>query len=277
MRTRTVTTLSSGTIDSYHGWLCAKGLSERTASAYASDLRMLLRDLEQETLEKLDYEESAMNWLTGNRKKMALKTTSRRLTSVRGFAKWAGWGVVLDEYHAPTGGPGQPHPIPEGMDGIRRMLHVAKSEQQRALVALCGFLGCRVSEALATKPSNFDLDRMILRVLGKGEKVRYVPISSEAWDTLASPVIMAMMTSIDTPVVGLEDRVARGNITQMGVRAGLARHVASHDLRATFATAIYDKTKDMRLVQQLLGHSSVETTQIYVGTQMAHMREAVEL
>lgn len=216
-----------------------------------------------------------MNWLTGNRKTVELKTTSRRLTSVRAFAKWAKWGPVLEEYSAPTGGPGRPHPLPEGMDGVRRMIAQAYTVQQVALVALCGFAGVRIHEALATRPSHFDLHTMSLKILGKGEKVRYVPINTEAWGYLAAPVTMAFLAQ-DSPVVGLEDRVARGNITQMGARAGLVRRVSSHDLRATFATAVYDKTGDMRLVQELLGHSSVETTQIYVGVNDQRLRSAVE-
>lgn len=276
MRSKRATTLSSESIDRFHAWLSAKGLSRQTASAYASDMRMLLRDLEETGLSEEDFEETAMNWLTGNRQRMAPKTTSRRLTSARSFAKWAGWGEVLEEYSAPTGGPTQPHPLPEGMDGVRRMIEKARTPQQVALVALCGLCGCRISEALRARPSWFDLDAMVLKVFGKGEKYRYVPISSEAWSYLARPVTMAFLAQ-DSPVVGIEDRVARGNITQMGQRAGLRRRVASHDLRATFATAVYEKTMDMRLVQELLGHSSVETTQIYVGTRMTKMREAVEL
>jgi site-specific recombinase XerD len=77
-------------------------------------------------------------------------------------------------------------------------------------------------------------------------------------------------------VVGLKDRFARRVITELGVRAKLERHTSSHDLRATFATAVYDHTLDQRVVQELLGHSSGTTTEIYIGRSNDQMRKAVE-
>jgi len=276
MSTIRATTLSLESIGKFHDWLCGKGRSNNTASAYATDLRMLLLDRGVRAVTMEDFEDVATHWLTSTRRIVALKTTSRRLTSVRAFAKWAGWPAALTEYSAPHAAPTVPHPLPEGMAGVRKMLGYARTPQQRALVALCGFLGLRVGEALAVKPSDFDMTDMELKVLGKGEKYRYVPVSPEAWGALAEPVTMAFLAN-DGFVVPIADRVARSNITQMGKRAGLKRSVASHDLRATFATAVYDRTKDMRLVQELLGHASVETTQIYVGVQRAKLHSAVEL
>lgn len=276
MPTRTVTTLSSESIDKYRAWLSARGLSERTAVAYATDLRMLLEEIERDHLPMEEFEEIAQDWLTWNRRRLAPKTTSRRLTSARGFAKWAGLGVILEDYVAPHAGTPIPHPLPEGLDGVRRMIAEARTTEQSALVAFCGFIGTRVHEARAARPSHFDLINMELKILGKGDKVRYVPVSEEAWGVLAAPVTAAFLNN-DALIVPLHDRVARGNITQMGRRAGLQRPVSSHDLRATFATAVYDKTKDMRLVQELLGHSSVETTQVYVGVRRKALHDAVNL
>src|SRR5690606_4566691 len=219
--------------DKFRASLSAKGMSEQTVKAYTTDLKVMLTELGESEIPQEDYEELAQNWLTGNRRTVAPKTTSRRLTSARSFAKWAGWGVVLDEYSAPPSAPTMPHPLPEGMDGVRRMLEVARTPGQVALVALCGLFGTRISEALAVRPSNFEMTDMVLRVFGKGEKVRYVPISEEAWHYLAEPVTLAFLAG-DALVVGIQDRVARGNITRLGELAGLSRRVASHDLRATF-------------------------------------------
>src|SRR6478752_701308 len=100
---------------------------------------------------------------------------------------------------------------------------------------------------------------MTVTIKGKGEKIRVVPVSDEAWNVIASRVTNSFCTG-DAPVVGLKDRFARRGIKDLGKRAGLQRDISSHDLRATFATAVYDKTKDIRLAQYLLGHFSVETT-----------------
>lgn len=209
------------------------------------------------------------------RRTVAVKTTGRRLTSLRAFAKWAGWGDVLDDYTAPTPAASVPHPLPEGMDGVQRLIDVASTENQRALIALCGMVGCRIGEALATRPEHFNLQDHTLRILGKGDKERVVPVSARAWAVLEVPVIHAFASG--TTVVKLRDRRARKVITALGVRANLQRSISSHDLRATFGTYVYDKTKDIRVVQELLGHASSNTTEIYLGIKASALRAAVEL
>ena len=155
------------------------------------------------------------------------------------------------------------------------MIACSRNERQAALVALMGFCGLRVAEALRVRPSDFDLDDMMLTVYGKGDKIRRVPVSASAWEVLQVPVTRAFCND-NVPVVGLKDRFARTVITRLGKRAGICRSVASHDLRATFATAIYDNTLDQRLVQELLGHSSSTTTEIYIGVALAKMKTGVE-
>jgi site-specific recombinase XerD len=117
---------------------------------------------------------------------------------------------------------------------------------------------------------------MTLTVYGKGEKERIVPISNAAWEIIQIPVIRSFVGE-DAPVVGLRDRYARAVITRLAVQAGLRRRVSSHDLRATFATAVYDKTLDQKLVQDLLGHSYGSTTEIYLGRSTHQLRDGVEL
>lgn len=218
-----------------------------------------------------------MNWLTANRNKVAPKTTGRRLTSLRQFAKWAGWDATFDDYKPPVPLRGQPHPLPEGIEGVKRMIAYTHSERHAALVALCGLCGLRVAEALAVKPSDFNLNEMMLTVRGKGDKSRRVPVSEAAWEVLQFPVIRAFTSGGDKTIVGLRDRYARAVITRIATEAGLMRRVSSHDLRATFATAVYNKTLDQRLVQELLGHASGETTEIYIGVSSKAMHEGVEL
>ena len=157
-----------------------------------------------------------------------------------------------------------------------RLIEIATNERYKALIAFCGLEGCRVAEALAVKPCDFDLDEMELTIRGKGDKTRIVPVSTAAWDVLQIPVTRAFVSG-GCEVVGLKDRFARRVITDLGKRAGLRRPISSHDLRATFATEVYNRTLDIRLVQELLGHSSSQTTELYTGVQRAAMRKAVEL
>lgn len=217
-----------------------------------------------------------MNWLTANRERVAAKTTGRRLTSLKAFARWAGWSRdELDEYIAPIPLKGQPHPIPEGMPGVRAMLAHAEKPKYKALVALPGMAGLRIAEALNVRPSDFDLGNMMLTVYGKGKKFRRVPISDECWDNVSLSVMKAFVTGTNPVVIGLKDRHARNVISRLGEKAGLSRHVASHDLRATFATELYNRTLDQRLVQEILGHASMDQTSTYVGIADATMHAGV--
>lgn len=276
MLSQTVTILSSERIEEFRVWLCARGKSEQTVKAYTSDLTVFLKEIDQGPISREEYDMAGMNWLTANRRILSPKTTNRRLTSLRAYAQWAGWGRALVDYATPHSPQGAPHPLPEGIDGVRRMVAVCKNENQQALICLCGMLGLRVSEALFVRPSHFELNDMVLTVHGKGEKIRLVPISSEAWDILSTPVTRAFISG-DALVVGLRDRFARKVITDCAERACLKRRVSSHDLRATFGTEVFNHTLNIRIVQDLLGHSSVETTQIYTGVNAKQMRDAVEI
>lgn len=213
--------------------------------------------------------------MTATRKHVSPKTTGRRLTSLRAFAKWAKWGEVLQDYNAPTPPRTIPHPLPEGIEGVYRLISTSTVERQKSLIALCGLMGCRVSEALSIRPSDFDLPNMVLTIRGKGDRTRYVPISSRAWEILQVPYIRAAATN--EPIVGMKDRAARGIIKSLGKRARLKRPISSHDLRATFATAVHDKTLNIRITQELLGHASLMTTQIYTAVNEEKYRSAVEL
>lgn len=276
MHSSKVTTVTPEVIDSLLNSLCAKGRSENTLKAYRSDLSEFLRWAER-PISMEEFEDQAMIWLNNNRRIVAPKTTGRRLSSLRCFARWAGQPGLLTEYSAPTPARAMPHPIPEGMDGVRRMIEAAEKINQKAVVAFGGFVGCRIAETLAVTAADFNFGEMTLTIRGKGDKQRIVPVSDEAWTVIQRPVLDTAIRDMNAPVIDYKDRFARKVVTDLGNRADLTRSVSSHDLRATFATAVYDKTKDIRLVQELLGHASSQTTELYTGVKLESMRSAVNL
>jgi site-specific recombinase XerD len=115
---------------------------------------------------------------------------------------------------------------------------------------------------------------MILTVHGKGDKVRYVPVSTRCWSAIMSAFVECVET--DALLCPFSDRVARALVTRLGKIAKLSREISSHDLRATYATIIQSETKDILVLKELLGHASVTTTQAYPLTSMEAMRKAVE-
>lgn len=275
MRTQQATTLSSESIELFQSSLYGKGRSRHTIKGYSTDLRVLLSEVNEVEILQEELEEIGQNWLTANRKKVAPKTTQRRLTSLRTWSKWAGWGDLFDDYSAPTPAQAVPHPLPEGMAGVERLIEVAGKPEYAALVGFCGMCGLRIAEALAVRPSHIDIKNMVLMVYGKGDKMRRVPISEKAWAALASAVTSAFLND-DALVIDLQDRFARRVITNLGRKAGLQRPISSHDLRATFATEVYNRTLDRRVVQDLLGHAHGDTTDVYIARTEEQKREAVE-
>lgn len=198
----------------------------------------------------------------------------RRLTSLKGFAKWAGWGEVLDDYIAPTTDRSMPHPLPNGIHDVRRLIAVCRTIEQQALIALGGFMGLRVGECISVTTDDFDLDRMLLTVRGKGDRTRHVPISPEAWENLFVAFTTAL-GSEDKRIVGLSDAGARQCVVRLGRKAKIKRPIKSHDLRSTFATEALNNTENIRVVQELLGHASTTTTEIYTAVRTDQMRAAV--
>lgn len=278
MLSKTVTILSCESIDKYHNWSLGRGKSLHTAKAYRSDLMVFLKALDTQTLQMEHFEDRAMYWLNQTRREAAPKTTNRRLTSLRGFAKWAGYPNALHDYIPPTPGKSVPHPLPEGIDGVVAMLEQAKSYQQKALIALCGLAGLRIHEAISVTVQDFDItirDRITLAIRGKGDKTRVIPISNFAWGYIVYAYVLATSTP-DNRVAPFPDRTARSTVTRLAEKAQLSRAVSSHDLRATFATAAYNLSLDQRAVQELLGHANGSTTEIYIGVSEEKMRNAVE-
>lgn len=197
------------------------------------------------------------------------------MATFKEFAKTHGEAILVD-YRAPKPAAPRPHPIDEGIQGIGAMLEAARNDAERALVALTGLCGLRVSEARSVRPSMFDIrnpERITLTVRGKGDKERVVPVSADAWMAMQAAYVSAY--SRDLTLVPLSDSGARKAFTRIGKEAGLSRRVASHDGRATLATAALNNGANIRTVQEILGHSNVSTTQVYTGVTLDSMREAV--
>lgn len=227
-----------------------------------------------ETVHLTELEAFAQYWLNSTREQFAPSTINRRLVSIKAWAKWAGDITCLHDYVPPRAAKGQAHPLREGAEGIERLLAVCKTDDQQALVALMGYGGARISEALSSRPVHVDLHDMTIRLLGKGDKERIVPLSSKCWSGIANSYVRAM--DENDRLVRYADRPARKAITRLGAAAGLSRSISSHDLRMTFGTVAFEHTKDLRVVQELLGHNSSSTTEIYTGVTMYRLREGVE-
>lgn len=270
--------MSALIVDNFIDALRDRGYSEATLRAYRSDLDGFY--------EWVDYNkhvappQRAAAYLNAHRQSWAAKTSERRLTTLRSFSRWLGHPDLLADYRPPKSAPPEPHPIPEGIDGVLRMIHRTRNPRKRALVTLCGLMGLRVAEAVSIAPDDFlwtggPRRPESLRVRGKGAKDRLVPVTDKSWSYLERAYNLAAADK--AALVRMSQSGARKAITRLGELAGLSRPISSHDLRATFATAAYEKTHDLRAVQDLLGHSDPKQTMVYTGVSKQAKKAAAEV
>ena len=277
MHTRTDLAFTLEAIEQHRFWLTVRATSPNTIRAYTSDLHLFMQanpKVHGMEIDDQNLEIEAMLWLNEGRKTWKPRTTQRRRTALRSMGKFLGNANFLADYRAPSVIPGGAHPLPGGIDAVDTMIDAAVGHDHKALIVLCGRVGLRVNEAVTVGPDDYDPRYATLRVFGKGAKERTVPLSERARPYVALAAGAALLDG-RTTLVGLAERTAREVVTRIGKRAGLG-HVASHDLRMTFGTEAYNKTKDLRVVQDLLGHASSRTTEGYTGVSMASMREAVD-
>lgn len=256
----------------------SSGRSKRTADAYASDLKVLLEWHDSRGLHYVgpvilasQFEICVMAWLGHTKSDASPATTRRRMTACREFAQWAGIGPVLGRYRPPPMKPAKPHPLPEGMDGVQAMIDVGKNCVERGLVALCGYQGLRVDEAVNLTVHSYDRDTDSLLIKGKGARWREIPVTDLARPYVLDIYAEARLEQYER-LVPMSNSWARARITQLGKEAGLKRTVSSHDLRATFATELYRKSKDLMVVKQFLGHARTDTTEVYTLVKLEEMR-----
>jgi site-specific recombinase XerC len=268
--------LTKQKVEDYLSSLTANGASPETVRAYRTDLRVALDYIGINAPDWPTLERASQQWLNLMRTQWAPKTLQRRLGTLRSWARWAGAPAdFLASYKAPKPAPARPHPISEGIPGVVAMIRSSRNPRHRALCALTGLMGLRVAEAISVRPEHFDTATWTLTVRGKGDKTRVVPITPTAWGFIGRAHAAAVASG--GPLVPLSNRGARKAISRHARNAKLGNHVASHDMRATFATAAYDKTKDLRAVQELLGHADAKTTQVYTQVSMASMRAAASV
>lgn len=271
------TTVTRASIEVLRRKLSEEGKSRNTQRGYTGDAHTFFDWLGGDTLPIGDFQSKAaehLNYFKVLDKKKS--TTARRVSGLRGFAWYAhDIPTFLPRYATPKAEPGVPHPLAEGIDGIQRMLEAASNPEEKALVALTGLCGARVSEARDLSIHEIDIQNKLVLLGGKRDKWRWVPMGNEAMGYILTWMIFAQNMGRET-LFSMSDSTVRRWLHQIHDEAGLQGDGASHDLRMTYATEVYERTKDIRLVQELLGHASPTTTQTYIDVKLAAKRAAVE-
>lgn len=276
-----------------------RGLAENTLKSYRRDLhryaRFLLR-IGKETpaaITEADVAQFAATLRTGDEGHPPLGTSSvaRTVVAVRGFHRF----LVQESSvgHDVTAAVKPPRPamrLPKALplSDIEAMIKAAGSAgtalamRDQALLELLYGTGGRISEIVGLDIDDLDLESAAVLLRGKGGKQRIVPLGSYAAKAVEQYLAVSRPTlvSASTPAVFLNSRGGRLSrqsawtvLTKSADAAGITADVSPHTFRHSFATHLLDGGADVRVVQELLGHASVATTQIYTLVTVDKLRE----
>jgi integrase/recombinase XerD len=262
-----------------------RGLADNTLAAYRRDLGRYVEHLT--AAGRTDIESVTTQDVTGfvalvrRDEGLAASSAARMLSTVRGLHRFLEEdGVVPADVAAEVGPPKLPMRLPKAItiDEMAGLLAATAGDEpvrvrDRALLELLYATGTRVSEAVSLDVDDL-ADGDLIRVLGKGSKQRLVPLGSYARAALEDYLVRVRpafaVKGTSTPALFLGPRGGRLSrqgawlvIQEAAERAGLSKHVSPHTFRHSFATHLLQGGADVRVVQELLGHASVATTQLY--------------
>jgi integrase/recombinase XerC len=275
-----------------------RGRSAHTRRAYLGDLRSLFAFLAERApeagLERLTLP-ILRSWLSAQTAAGTARTTvARRTSAVKTFTAWASRRGLLD------GDPAERLQVPKARRTLPAVLRQSQAREamdaatlgaeqgdplalrDRLIVEMLYATGIRVSELCGLDIDDVDTGTRVLRVLGKGNKQRTVPFGEPALRALTSWLAdgrPALATSTSGPalLVGarggrLDPRQARTVVHQTMAAVDGAPNIGPHGLRHSAATHLLEGGADLRIVQELLGHSSLATTQLYTHVSVARLR-----
>lgn len=273
-----------------------RGLSEHTVAAYRRDLAGYVDWLGQRAVSDpshvtADLVSDFVAEFAVADPPPAASSLARLQSSVRGLHRFlAREGVVETDPTARLAPPKQPQKLPKALtiEQVEKLLAAPSAEdplgiRDRALLELLYATGARVSEAVGLDVDDLQTGE-VLRLRGKGNKERIVPVGSFARDavdaylTRVRPALAAKATATPRLFLGARGRPLSRQSAWIVIRkaaeaAHLTAHVSPHTLRHSFATHLLQGGADVRVVQELLGHASVATTQIYTHVSADTLRD----
>ena len=277
-----------------------RGTARNTLDSYARDLRRYVAHLGRAGIE--DFRKITESEVSGfgaalregddEHPPLAASSAARALVAVRGLHRFAHIDGITDddparEVRPPAAAKRLPKALP--VDDVLRLLDMPPGDgerplRDRALLELLYSTGARISEAVGLDLDDVDRGERTVLLDGKGGKQRLVPIGKPAVDALeaylvrARPVLAAHGRGTAALFLNVRGtRLSRQSAWQVlktnADRAGISASVSPHTLRHSFATHLLEGGADVRVVQELLGHASVTTTQVYTLVTVTTLRE----
>ena len=270
------------------------GLSENTLSAYRNDLLGLSRWLSTLAVNITEARrDHLLDYLSYRVQQGSMpRTSARLLSSIRRFYRYlVRQGAVQKDPSAQIEFPKLGRPLPETLteEEIERLLTAPNVEKahgvrDRAMLEVLYACGLRVSELVGLTLNQVNLNHGVIRVMGKGNKERLIPFGEQASDWISKFVHEAradlLKSNQPCDALFITNRGAAMTrqafwhlIKKHAKRVGITKHLSPHTLRHAFATHLLNHGADLRVVQMLLGHSDLSTTQIYTHVAQARLQE----
>lgn len=276
-------------------WL-EKGLSEHTQNSYRTDLKKLaiacnnmgIKDIGVATTEHLqDY------LVQRHQDGLSARSTHRALSAFRAFYNFLiEKQVRVDNPVTPLARPKLPKPLPDSLSetDVEALLDAPNADdpiecRDKAMLEVLYATGLRVSELISLCVDQVNIQQGVVRVTGKGNKERLVPLGEAAIDALLYYIKFGRpeLQKQQSDVIFLSKRSGQmtrqtfwHRIKYYAVKAGITQELSPHTLRHAFATHLLNHGADLRVVQMLLGHSDLSTTQIYTHVARERMQNLVE-
>lgn len=267
-----------------------KDVSAHTIRAYSNDLKEFhsFSDKKPEGIDKLEIRSFLASL---HYRKLKKSSISRKLATIRSFYKYLHKeGYVKTNPAKLVSSPRLPKPLPKFLtiDETFSLMNAPqgdtfKATRDKSVIELLYSSGLRVSELTSLDISDLDIKESLVRVKGKGKKERITPVGSNAMTAIKNYLPERISLKKKSQALFLNNR--GGRLTQRSVRrilleycriVGLKGYPSPHTLRHTFATHLLHGGADLRAIQELLGHSSLSTTQRYTHVDIAHLAEVYD-
>lgn len=260
-----------------------KGLSQNTLEAYRRDLSEFSQGVED--IKKVDRMSINMFIRKLRENKLAPSSIIRKIASLRGFFKWASSAGIIDKNPASTlEQPKVPQHLPKvvSIKEIEEMLHNNLTPLEHVVMELLYSCGLRVSELVNLKTNDIDLSSKYVCCFGKGSKERIIPIGEIAKKAVTEYMperdFLVKKYNLNTKLLLIQNSgrlITRQDVYTFIHAQGklIHKNISPHTLRHSFATHILENGADLRVVQELLGHSDVSTTQLYTHISKKRLKD----
>lgn len=266
-------------------------LSPHTVLGYGRDVRLLLELAGESPLQALQVPQIRRFVAQLHARGLGGRSLARLLSAWRAFYAYLARDHGLE--HNPCVGvraPKSPRTLPKALspDEATKLVAIEgdapETVRDRAMLELFYSSGLRLSELTGLKPADVDLRDATVRVVGKGAKTRVVPVGEpalkaiEAWlpvrAAMADPAEAALFVSRRGKAIS--PRVVQSRLQAWALRQGLPSHVHPHMLRHSFASHVLQSSGDLRAVQEMLGHASISTTQVYTHLDFQYLAKVYD-